>query len=105
MNALELLQKSPVIPVIVIKDIDSAVELATALVSGGIRCLEITLRSSVAFDAIRLIAQAVPEAIVGVGTVRNAGQFDAATDAGAKFAVSPGQIGRTSCRESVCQHV
>jgi len=90
MNALELLEQSPVIPVMVIKDIDSAVDLAAALVSGGIRCLEITLRSSVAFDAIRLIGEAVPKAIVGVGTVRNTSQFDAALDAGAKFAVSPG---------------
>ncbi len=90
MNALELLRQGPVIPVIVIKDADLAVDLAKALISGGIRCLEITLRSSVALDAIRLIGREVPEAIVGVGTVRSPGQLEAAVDAGARFAVSPG---------------
>jgi 2-dehydro-3-deoxyphosphogluconate aldolase/(4S)-4-hydroxy-2-oxoglutarate aldolase len=90
MNALELLEQSPVIPVIIIKDIDSAVDLASALVAGGIRCLEITLRSSEALDAIHVIKDAVPDALVGVGTVRGAGQFDAAVNAGAVFAVSPG---------------
>ncbi|HEU0231099.1 MAG TPA: bifunctional 4-hydroxy-2-oxoglutarate aldolase/2-dehydro-3-deoxy-phosphogluconate aldolase [Burkholderiaceae bacterium] len=90
MNALELLQQSPVIPVIVIKDVDLAVDLAKALVAGGVRCLEITLRSCVAIDAIRLISQEVPDAIVGVGTVRTAAQLEAASDAGARFAVSPG---------------
>jgi len=89
-NALELLQKSPVMPVIVIKDIDSAVALAQALVRGGVRSLEITLRSAAALDAIRLIASAVPDALVGVGTVRDARQLDAAVKAGAQFAVSPG---------------
>lgn len=90
MNALELLQQSPVMPVIVIKDLDSAVDLARALVAGGVRSLEITLRSDAALQAISLISQAVPEALVGVGTVRSAQQFDAAVKAGAKFAVSPG---------------
>lgn len=90
MNALELLQKSPVMPVIIIKDIDSAIALAQALVKGGVCSLEITLRSAVALEAIRLITDAVPDAFVGVGTVRNAKQFDAAVNAGAQFAVSPG---------------
>lgn len=90
MNALELLQNSPVMPVMVIKDIDSAVALAQALVKGGVRSLEITLRSAAALDAIRLITSAVPDALVGVGTVHNARQFDAAVKAGAQFAVSPG---------------
>lgn len=90
MNALELLEQSPVMPVIVIKDIDSAIDLAKALVCGGIRSLEITLRSNVALEAIRLIADAIPDALVGVGTVRDARQFDAAVNAGAQFAVSPG---------------
>ncbi len=90
MNALELLQHSPVMPVIVIKDIDSAVELAQALVSGGVRSLEITLRSDAALEAIKLISQAVPDALVGVGTVRSPKQLDAAVQAGARFAVSPG---------------
>jgi 2-dehydro-3-deoxyphosphogluconate aldolase/(4S)-4-hydroxy-2-oxoglutarate aldolase len=90
MNALELLEQSPVMPVIVIKDIDSAIDLAAALVAGGVRSLEITLRSDAALEAIRLISDAVPDALVGVGTVRNARQFDAAVNAGARFAVSPG---------------
>jgi 2-dehydro-3-deoxyphosphogluconate aldolase / (4S)-4-hydroxy-2-oxoglutarate aldolase len=89
-NALELLQNSPVMPVMVIKDIDSAVALAQALVKGGVRSLEITLRSATALDAIRLITYAVPDALVGVGTVRNARQLDAAIKAGAQFAVCPG---------------
>lgn len=90
MNALELLEQSPVMPVIVIQDIDTAVELARALVAGGVRSLEITLRSDAALQAITLISQEVPEALVGVGTVRNARQWDAAVQAGARFGVSPG---------------
>ncbi len=90
MNALELLKQSPVMPVIVIKNLDIAVGLARALVAGGVRSLEITLRSNVALEAIRLIADAVPDAVVGVGTIRDAKQFEAAVRAGAKFAVSPG---------------
>ncbi len=90
MNALELLQQSPVMPVIVIKDLDAAVDLARALVAGGVRSLEITLRSDAALQAISLISQAVPEALVGVGTVRSAQQLDAAIRAGARFGVSPG---------------
>lgn len=90
MNALELLQHSPVMPVIVIQDLDNAVELAQALVSGGVRSLEITLRSEAALQAIKLISQAVPDALVGVGTVRSPKQLDAAVQAGARFGVSPG---------------
>ncbi|NYT63844.1 bifunctional 4-hydroxy-2-oxoglutarate aldolase/2-dehydro-3-deoxy-phosphogluconate aldolase [Alcaligenaceae bacterium] len=90
MNALELLQQSPVMPVIVIKDLGTAVDLARALVNGGVRSLEITLRSEAALQAINLISRAVPEALIGVGTVRNAQQLAAAIKAGAKFAVSPG---------------
>ena len=90
MNALELLEQSPVMPVIVIKDIDTAIDLARALVAGGVRSLEITLRSDTALQAITLISQAVPEALVGVGTVRSAAQLEAAVKAGARFGVSPG---------------
>lgn len=90
MDALELLAHSPVMPVIVIHDIDTAIELAQALVAGGIRSLEITLRSDAALHAISLIGQAVPDALVGVGTLRNARQLDAAIQAGARFGVSPG---------------
>src|SRR3546814_4369454 len=70
MNALELLEQSPVMPVIVIKDIDTAVELAQALVACGVRSLEITLRSDTALQAIPLLSPSVPEALVGVGPVR-----------------------------------
>ncbi|WP_026349993.1 bifunctional 4-hydroxy-2-oxoglutarate aldolase/2-dehydro-3-deoxy-phosphogluconate aldolase [Bordetella sp. FB-8] len=90
MDALSLLQQSPVMPVIVIKELDSAVDLARALVAGGIRSLEVTLRSDAALEAIRAIAAEVPDAIVGVGTVRNAAQLEAALKAGARFAISPG---------------
>ncbi|MBV6271323.1 bifunctional 4-hydroxy-2-oxoglutarate aldolase/2-dehydro-3-deoxy-phosphogluconate aldolase [Alcaligenaceae bacterium CGII-47] len=90
MNALELLAHSPVMPVIVVHDIDSAIELAQALVAGGICSLEITLRSDAALSAISLISQAVPGALVGAGTLRNARQLDAAIEAGARFGVSPG---------------
>lgn len=84
-------------PVIVIDDLDTAVDLANALVAGGVRSLEVTLRSNLALDAIKAISQAVPDALVGVGTVRSPAQLDAALNAGARFAVSPGltpEIGR-----------
>lgn len=90
MNALELLEQSPVMPVIVINDIDTAVDLARALVAGGVRTLEITLRSPAALAAISAISAAVPDALVGVGTVRNAAQLEAAMKAGVQFGVSPG---------------
>jgi 2-dehydro-3-deoxyphosphogluconate aldolase/(4S)-4-hydroxy-2-oxoglutarate aldolase len=90
MNTLELLEISPVIPVIVIDDIATAVDLARALVTGHVRALEVTLRSPAALDAIRAIHDQVPDAVVGVGTVRTPAQLDAALRAGARFGVSPG---------------
>lgn len=90
MNALELLQQSPVMPVIVINDLDTAADLARALVAGGVRSLEITLRSEFALQAIALISAEVPDALVGVGTVRSAQQLEEAISAGAQFGVSPG---------------
>ncbi|KAA0910565.1 bifunctional 4-hydroxy-2-oxoglutarate aldolase/2-dehydro-3-deoxy-phosphogluconate aldolase [Pusillimonas sp. ANT_WB101] len=90
MNALELLEQSQVMPVMVIQDITTAVDLARALIQGGVRTLEITLRSEHALDAIRLISQEVPDALVGAGTVRTPAQFEAAIEAGAAFCVSPG---------------
>ena len=90
MNALELLLEGPVMPVIVVRDAASAVDLAIALTSGGVRTLEVTLRTSAAFAAIRLIRDAVPDAIVGAGTVLNRAQWERAVDAGAQFGVSPG---------------
>ncbi len=90
MNALELFEFSPVMPVIVVRDPDTAVDLARALVAGGVRTLEITLRSAAALDAIAAIRDRVPDAVVGVGTVRTPQQLDAAVHAGARFGVSPG---------------
>ncbi|MGX5658372.1 bifunctional 4-hydroxy-2-oxoglutarate aldolase/2-dehydro-3-deoxy-phosphogluconate aldolase [Castellaniella ginsengisoli] len=90
MNALELLELSPVMPVIVVRDPGTAVDLARALVAGGIRTLEITLRSAAALDAIAAIQAQVPDAVVGVGTVRTPQQLDAALRAGARFGISPG---------------
>lgn len=90
MNALELMRVGPVIPVIVIDEIGQAVPLARALVAGGVRVLEVTLRTRVALDAIRAIAREVPDAIVGVGTISMTEHFTQAIEAGARFGVSPG---------------
>ncbi len=89
-SLLKLADYGPVIPVIVIDDLAHAVPLAQALVAGGVRVLEVTLRSSVALQAIEAMARAVPEAIVGAGTLRTPFDAQAAKDAGATFAVSPG---------------
>lgn len=86
----EVLNAGPVIPVILIDDLDTAVPLAQALVAGGVRVLEITLRTDVAMDAIRRIKDAVPEAIVGAGTVVSTRQLEAVEAEGVAFAVSPG---------------
>lgn len=77
-------------PVMVIQNLDDAVPLAKALVAGGISVLEITLRTAVAMEAIKLISQEVPEAIVGAGTILTPEQLQAAEEAGAAFAISPG---------------
>jgi len=90
MTLREILQLSPVIPVIVIRDENDAVPLAQAIIKGGINVLEITLRTTAAFPAIEKISQEVPDAIVGAGTVINPFQMRKARDIGAKFAVSPG---------------
>ena len=85
----EIMRACPVIPVLVIDDAHHARELAEALVAGGLRVLEVTLRTPAALDAIREMKQ-VPGAIVGAGTVTNPDEFDAAIGAGAEFVVSPG---------------
>lgn len=90
MNLLDIMHASPVIPVIAIDHLDHAVPLARALVAGGIRVLEVTLRTAHGLPAIRAIAEQVPQAIVGVGTLTQADEFAAARDAGAVFGVSPG---------------
>lgn len=81
---------APVIPVVIIDDVAAAVPMARALVAGGTPAIEVTLRTPAALDAIRAIAQEVEGAVVGVGTVLNAGHLAAAKAAGARFAVSPG---------------
>ncbi len=86
----EILAASPVMPVIVLDRVDDAVPLAEALVSGGIRVLEVTMRTSAALDCVRAIRAAVPNAIVGVGTITNIADMNAAREAGAMFGVSPG---------------
>ncbi|SHM92072.1 bifunctional 4-hydroxy-2-oxoglutarate aldolase/2-dehydro-3-deoxy-phosphogluconate aldolase [Rhizobacter sp. OV335] len=101
MNTLELAGHGPVIPVIVINQLADAVPMARALVEGGVKVLEVTLRTPVALQCMEAIAREVPEAILGAGTVRSVADAKAALNAGCKFAVSPGytsEIGR-ACRE------
>ena len=85
-----VLTAGPVMPVMVIQNLEDAVPLAKALVAGGIRVLEITLRTPIALEAIKLISQEVKEAIVGAGTITTPEQLKAAEAAGAVFAISPG---------------
>ena len=87
---IEIMQASPVIPVIAIEHPDHALPLARALVAGGIRVLEVTLRTPHGLDAIRAIAEQVPDAIVGVGTLTRPEELAQAREAGAVFGVSPG---------------
>lgn len=90
MNGIEtIMRTSAVIPVLVIEDAATARPLAEALVKGGLRVLEVTMRTAAALDAIREMKQ-VPGAIVGAGTVVNTGQFDQVMEAGVEFIVSPG---------------
>lgn len=92
MNTLELASYGPVIPVMVIDRLEDAVPIAQSLVDGGVRVLEITMRTPIALRCIEAIARAVPEAIVGAGTVRTLADAHAAKDAGCRFAVSPGYL-------------
>jgi 2-dehydro-3-deoxyphosphogluconate aldolase/(4S)-4-hydroxy-2-oxoglutarate aldolase len=93
MNTPDLATHGPVIPVIVIRNLEDAVPMGQALVDGGVRVLEITLRTPVALKCMEAIAKAVPRAIVGAGTVRSIADAQAAKDAGCAFAVSPGYTG------------
>ena len=90
MNPLSLAKYGPVIPVIVLQRLDDAVPLARALLDGGVRVLEITLRTPVALACMRAITQALPQAIVGAGTLRTVADVHDALDAGCRFGVSPG---------------
>jgi 2-dehydro-3-deoxyphosphogluconate aldolase/(4S)-4-hydroxy-2-oxoglutarate aldolase len=85
-----ILRRAPVIPVLTVTRLEQAAPLAEALVSGGLTVLEVTLRSPVALDVIRAMRRAVPDAIVGVGTLTRPEQFQQAEEAGAQFGVSPG---------------
>jgi len=85
-----ILRRAPVIPVLTVTRVAQAVPLAEALVGGGLTVLEVTLRSPVALEVISAMRRAVPDAIVGVGTLVRAEQFAQAADAGAQFGVSPG---------------
>lgn len=89
-SAEQILTSGPVVPVIVINKLEHAVPLAKALVAGGVRVLEVTLRTACAVDAIKAIAKEVPDAIIGAGTVLNPEQLAEVTAAGAQFAISPG---------------
>ena len=90
MNTLELADHGPVIPVIVLQREADAVPMAEALLAGGVRVLEITLRTPAALAGMAAIAKALPEAIVGAGTLRSPADVRAARDAGCVFGVSPG---------------
>ena len=90
MSLYKIIENCGVIPVVVLEDAANAVPLAKALLAGGINICEITFRTAAAEEAIRQIALNVPEMIVGAGTVLTKEQLKAATDAGAKFIVSPG---------------
>ncbi len=89
-----VLAAAPVIPVVIIDDLANAVPLARALVKGGLKVIEITLRTAAGLEAIRAIANEVPEAIAGAGTVLEPAQLAAVVAAGARFAVSPGATPR-----------
>lgn len=90
MNIDEVMNAGPVIPVIVLERLADAVPLARALVAGGIRVLEVTMRTPVALDCVRAMRADVPEAIVGAGTITRIGDLKDAIEAGAQFGVSPG---------------
>ena len=102
LSALQVMQDAPVIPVIVLHDVAHAVPMARALLAGGIRMLEVTLRTPQALDCIAAIARDVPQAVVGAGTVRSRADAQAAANAGARFAVSPGY---TSAVGQACRDV
>ena len=103
MDIEAIMRTAPVIPVIVVDELAHAVPLAEALVAGGLPVLEVTLRTPVALDAIRAMAE-VPGAIVGAGTVTNSGQLEDAIGAGSQFIVSPGltePLGRAAIASGV----
>jgi 2-dehydro-3-deoxyphosphogluconate aldolase/(4S)-4-hydroxy-2-oxoglutarate aldolase len=87
---LSILKLQPVVPVLIVDDVKSAVSLARALVAGGLKAIEITMRTPAALEAVRAVADEVEGAEVGAGTILNAAHWEAAVAAGSKFIVSPG---------------
>jgi len=102
LTSLQVMQDASVIPVIVLNDVAHAVPMAKALVAGGLRMLEITMRTPVALECMKRIAAEVPEAVVGAGTIRSVADARAALAAGALFGVSPGY---TSTIGKACQDI
>lgn len=102
LTALQVMRAAAVIPVIVLNDVAHAVPLARALVAGGIRMLEVTLRTPQALACMEAIARDVPEAVVGAGTARSAADVQACAMAGARFIVSPGYTAAVgqACRDA-----
>jgi 2-dehydro-3-deoxyphosphogluconate aldolase/(4S)-4-hydroxy-2-oxoglutarate aldolase len=101
-DTLSLASHGPVIPVIVLHKVEHAVPMAEALLEGGVKVLEVTLRTPAALKCIEAIAKAVPQAVLGAGTLRSAADARAARDVGCRFGVSPGytaEIAR-ACREA-----
>ena len=90
MQIRDILKVAPVVPVLIIERLEHAAPLAQALCAGGLRVLEVTMRTPVALPAIEAMRKAAPDAIVGVGTLTKPQDFQAASDAGAQFGVSPG---------------
>jgi 2-dehydro-3-deoxyphosphogluconate aldolase/(4S)-4-hydroxy-2-oxoglutarate aldolase len=89
-RSADIFKQGPVVPVLVIEELEDALPIAEALLKGGITVLEVTLRTPAAMQIIERIAKEMPEAYIGAGTVTNREQLKAVTDAGAKFAISPG---------------
>lgn len=99
----EVLQRArPVMPVLVIEDLELALDLAHALHAGGVEVLEVTLRTPCALEAVSRIRKELPQLLVGSGTVIHAEQFREALDAGAQFAVSPGFTTRLASAAEAC---
>lgn len=89
-TSADVFNQGPVVPVLVIEKVEDALPIAKALLEGGVSVLEVTLRTDAALEVIRTIAKELPQAYVGAGTVTNKAQLQAVTEAGAKFAISPG---------------
>jgi 2-dehydro-3-deoxyphosphogluconate aldolase/(4S)-4-hydroxy-2-oxoglutarate aldolase len=102
LTSLDVMRDAPVIPVIVLHDVAHAVPMARALLAGGIRMLEVTLRTPQALACMEAIARDVPEAVVGAGTIRSAADVQASVMAGARFGVSPGYTSKVgqACRDA-----